>query len=81
MGRNSDITEICIAGNDSIGRVHAILHLQDGKVYIEDNQSKNKTYVNGAQVVPGLPAQLLKNGDRIKMSDEDFELRITETEE
>lgn len=78
IGRSPATTEICIKGNQGIGRVHAILHVQDGEVFIEDNHSKNYTYVNGERLTPENPPCRLEPGSRIRLGNEEFEFRIQE---
>lgn len=78
IGRSPATTEICITGNQGIGRVHAILHVQDGEVFIEDNHSKNKTYVNGERIMPENPPCRLEPGSRIRLGNEEFEFWIQE---
>lgn len=77
VGRNPNITEICISGNRGIGRIHAIMYLRDGQVFIADNGSKNKTFVDGEQIRPDEEPRLLLSGSRIRMGDEEFEFRVS----
>lgn len=78
IGRSSTVAEICITGNKCVGRIHAFLHIRNGKVLIEDNHSKNKTYVDGIQLNPDEPACELKHGAKIRLGDEELEFRIEE---
>lgn len=77
IGRSPSISEICLSGNRGIGRTHAILYVRDGNVYIADNNSKNKTYVDGEQVRPGEQPRLLLSGSKIRLGDEELEFRIS----
>lgn len=76
IGRSPSVTEICISGNKGIGRVHAILYSRGGQLYIEDNNSKNKTYVDGVQLEPGQSPRRIENGSRIRLGDEELEIHI-----
>lgn len=76
IGRNSSVSEICIPDNKQIGRLHAILYVYEGQVYIEDNGSKNGTYADDKQVKPGGRPVLLLSGSKIRLADEELELRI-----
>lgn len=76
IGRNPAISEICISGNRGIGRIHAILYVRKGQVGIADNDSKNKTYINGEQLNPGDDLRILSPGDKIQLADEELEFRI-----
>lgn len=77
VGRSSSISEICIPGNRGIGRIHVVLYVQDGQVFIADNGSKNGTFVDGEELKPEDPPRLLLSGSKIRMSDEEFEFRIS----
>jgi hypothetical protein len=57
--------EITIEDSYASGR-HARLYDRDGNVYIEDLNSTNGTYVNGARVSA---QQLLRPGDTIRIGD------------
>ena len=76
IGRSPAVTEICISGNKGIGRVHAILYFRGGQLFIEDNNSKNKTYVDGVQLEPGQSPRRIENGSRIRLGDEELEIHI-----
>ena len=57
--------EITIEDSYASGR-HARLYDRDGHVYIEDMNSTNGTYVNGARVSA---QQLLRPGDMVRIGD------------
>lgn len=77
VGRSPAISEICISGNRGVGRVHAVLYIRDGQVYIADNHSKNKTFVDGDELNPDEPPKRLLSGSRIKLGMEELEFRIS----
>ena len=54
-----------------ISRVHATILQQDGIYYIQDENSKNHTYINGVQLAPYTKA-VLENGTRIKLGIEEL---------
>jgi len=72
LGRSNDQVEYTIGGNSTIGRVHARLIVRDGKCYIIDNKSMNKTYLNNKELLPE-KEYLLNNLDVIRLSNESFE--------
>lgn len=76
VGRSPSISEICILGNRGVGRLHAVLYVKGGQVYILDNNSKNKTYVDGKELKPDQPVMLL-SGSKIRLGTEEFEFRIS----
>ncbi|OUP84207.1 hypothetical protein B5F07_08710 [Lachnoclostridium sp. An169] len=76
IGRSPSVCEICLLGNRGIGRIHAILHVNDGNVYIEDNGSKNKTYLDGEQIIPGEKPKILHSGAKLRLGNEELEFEI-----
>lgn len=78
IGRNPSATEICIDGNPGVGRVHAVLYQNGGQIYIADNRSKNRTYLNEIQINPDEEPKLLHHGDKIRLGDEELEFYVIE---
>lgn len=75
LGKEPSQTDYCIIGNSAISRMHAII-LQKGAGYaISDKNATNGTFVNGMKVVP-FQRMELKDGDMIRLADEDFEFRL-----
>lgn len=54
------------AANCGVSRVHMFLHQHDDKIFIEDVDSRNKTYVNGEAITP-FKHVLLHNADEIRL--------------
>ena len=71
VGRSRENVDIYITDNTSIGRVHAVLYLRNGRVYVEDQNSKNGTFLNGHRVSG---QEELIPGARLSMSNEEFEI-------
>ena len=71
MGKESDYVDFYIGNNQTISRSHADIICEDGKYYVRDNNSKNHTYVNGQQIVPGQLVPI-ENNTEIKLSNEVF---------
>lgn len=73
IGKERRRVDYCIANNNSVSRVHAKLRVRGGVCYISDLGSTNCTYVNGTKLAPNQEVAL-KKGDKIKISDEEFEM-------
>lgn len=71
VGRSRENVDIYITDNTSIGRIHAILYLQNGRVFIEDQNSKNGTFLNAHRVTG---REEVTSGAHLSMSNEDFEI-------
>lgn len=75
IGKNREVVDCYINHNTAISRCHAIIYKQDDKCYIEDLNSTNGTFVDDKQIVSNSKI-LLRLGSRIRLADEEFELRF-----
>lgn len=73
IGRDADQTDICLTGNNAISHVHAILHLKNGEATLEDNGSRNGTYVDNMRIQTWAGPALLNHGSRIILGNEELE--------
>jgi phosphoserine phosphatase RsbU/P len=64
LGRNADCQ--VVLNVPAVSREHAIIRRLQGKFYIEDNKSRNGTFLNGKEVTTRTQ---LKDNDRIKICD------------
>lgn len=62
----------CITGNKAVSRVHATIMLKSDGFYIVDNDSTNKTYINGSVIYP-MNETKINSGDIIKLANEEFD--------
>jgi serine phosphatase RsbU (regulator of sigma subunit) len=82
LGRHADCD--LVINDPAVSREHALILGVQGKYYIEDLKSRNKTYVNNQ---PLAARRLLQEGDRFKICDflalfhEGPEARLSDTEE
>lgn len=74
LGKERRRVDYCISDNNSVSRCHAKVVTRGGQHFIIDMNSTNFTYVNGAKIAPN-QEKALANGDKIKISDEEFEFR------
>lgn len=75
IGKSSSFVDFYVGDNRTVSRSHADILLQNGGVYIQDNNSLNHTFVNERMVLAG-EQQLLSDGDKIRLSDEEFVISI-----
>lgn len=71
IGRNSGMH--CVIQQKSVSSHHATLHSNDGQFFIVDEQSTNKTYVNGKVCTP-YQRVVIEPNDHIKLADVDVVL-------
>jgi len=67
IGRSPEKCRVVLPAN-AVSREHAKIIPQNGQYFVEDLQSRNKTYLNN-KVVEGRWPNALKNGDNIKICD------------
>lgn len=74
IGKERRKVDFCISDNNSISRAHAQIICRGTDYYVVDQNSTNFTFVNGNKIAPRQEI-LLKNGDKIKLADEEFEFK------
>lgn len=74
IGKDDLHCDYCIRDNNTISRQHAVFTIKGHSVFVEDNHSKNGTFLNDVMLVAGQP-QDLRDGDVIKLSNEEFVYR------
>ncbi len=67
--------DCCIPDNPVVSRVHAELLQREGRFFVVDLCSTNRTYVNG-QPVPAQSEVELQSGFLLRFGNEDFEFRL-----
>ena len=73
IGKERRRVDYCIENNSSVSRAHARIKVRGGQCFIADLGSTNATFVNGSRLTPNQEVAV-KKGDKIKISDEEFEL-------
>lgn len=75
VGKDASRVNYCISDNDTISRCHMKIIKKGVQYFVMDLGSTNHTYVNGAVIPPNKEFEV-KNGDSIKVSDEEFIFEI-----
>lgn len=73
LGRKQEMVDVVIPFNRMISKKHCSIINNNGSYYITDENSANKTYVNGKIVAPNQNISI-KKGDIIRMANSDFRL-------
>lgn len=71
IGKERSYVDYFIADNGAISRSHADIITRNGRVFIRDLNSKNRTYVNGSVLAPEVETELF-HGDTVKLANEEF---------
>lgn len=71
IGKDPHNCEYCIRDNSAISRCHALIKQINGKWFINDLNSTNKTYVSERMIYPHMDIELL-SGMNFKLANEDF---------
>lgn len=77
VGKSVVETDIVIRDNKTVSRKHCIISVEDGEYYLEDNNSKNGTYLEDVKVQPGEKV-ILQDGCKLRLSNEEFIFYINE---
>ena len=64
-----------VKGSTTVSRSHAIFVTDGATCTIEDDSSRNGTFVNNERIDPGFPVALV-DGDTVRMSDENFAFEV-----
>lgn len=75
LGKDASQTDYCITGNSAVSRAHAVIICRDLDFEVADKNATNGTYVNDVKVA-AFQKSPLKDGDILKLADENFEFRI-----
>ena len=75
LGRNHEFNDYVVDGNGYVGNSHCHIIAKGGEYFIEDDNSKNHTYVDEAMIPSGSEFKLI-HGQSIKLADEEFEFRL-----
>ena len=67
IGRDPDQSQVVLPINP-VSRKHAEISFSQGRYFLQDLSSKNKTYLNSKEVAPETP-QALKEGDSVRICD------------
>lgn len=70
LGRDGHQVDYMIK-NPVVGRLHATLYIEDGALYIVDEESKNGTYIDEQRLESGEKTEL-KKGDVFRLGTEEF---------
>ena len=77
IGNNPQKCHYSCLSNEAISRFHASIIKHKNDYFIEDNNSTNKTYLNGKAITPKKQYKL-KHNDKIKFANEAFSFEIQE---
>lgn len=74
LGKDPSQTDYCVSGNSAISRAHAVIIFSGKSAGVTDKNATNGTFVNGTRVAP-FQQTPLKEGDVLRLADEEFEFR------
>ena len=77
LGKDPSQTDYYIVGNSAISRAHAVITSNDEVFEVEDKNATNGTFVNCIRI-EAFQKTTLKNGDTLRLADEDFTFNIVE---
>ncbi len=75
VGKERSFVDYFIGDNTAVSRSHANFIFRDGAFFVEDTNSTNHTFINGA-MIPSNTESGLAHGDKVTLADEEFEFRM-----
>lgn len=75
IGKEENCVDYIVSNNIAISRSHADIISRDGKYFVFDLRSKNKSYINN-RVLPAEHEVEIFNGDILKLANEEFLFQI-----
>ena len=75
IGKEENCVDYIVSNNIAISRSHADIISRDGKYFVFDLRSKNKSYINN-RVLPAEHEVEIFNGDILKLANEEFLFQV-----
>lgn len=75
IGKERSYVDYFVNNNTTVSRIHADIVSKEGRYFVRDNKSTNKTYVNGT-CIPADKEIEIYDGDEITLANEKFEFHI-----
>lgn len=75
IGKERSYVDYFVMNNSAVSRIHADIITRSGRFFIKDNNSTNRTFVNGS-VIPFEQEVEIFDGDAIMLANEPFEFHI-----
>lgn len=75
VGRDIELNDYAVTDNVYVGHSHCHIVFRDGAYFVVDDNSKNRTSVNGAAAPPGREVRLT-HGCKLSVANEEFEFRL-----
>lgn len=75
IGKEKRFVDFFVTNNTAVSRIHADIITKNGQYFVRDNNSTNKTFVNGAPIPVNVEIQI-NNGDKITLANDEFEFHI-----
>lgn len=75
IGKEKRFVDFFVTNNTAVSRIHADIITKNGQYFVRDNNSTNKTFVNGTPIPVNVEIQI-NNGDKITLANDEFEFHI-----
>lgn len=75
IGKEKSYVDYFVMNNSAVSRIHADIITRNGRYFIKDNNSTNRTFVNGS-VIPFEQEVEIFDGDAIMLANEAFEFHV-----
>lgn len=75
VGKEPSYADYVVKDNSAVSRNHASFSVRDGRYYVRDNNSTNRTYVDGISIPPRKEVEIF-NDNKIRLGNEEFIFRV-----
>lgn len=75
IGKEKSFVDYYIANNNAVSRVHADIITANKKYYVRDNNSTNRTFVNGTEIPVNQEVEIV-DGDIVMLANEAFAFHV-----
>ncbi|MBQ4260138.1 MAG: FHA domain-containing protein [Lachnospiraceae bacterium] len=71
IGKGADLCDYCVSDNNAISRQHVDFYVENGRCFVVDLASTNKTYINNAVISQHAKYEVFV-GDVVRLANEEF---------
>ncbi|MDL2289414.1 FHA domain-containing protein [Clostridia bacterium OttesenSCG-928-F22] len=71
IGKDKNSADFCVTDNTAVSRSHVVIHTREDRYFIVDQNSTNKTYIDGQVIPPNQEIEIFP-GAKIKLANEEF---------
>ena len=71
LGKERSYVDYFVTNNNAVSRSHADIITRGGRYFVQDLNSKNRTFINGQAIPPQCECEIF-DGNRLTLGNEEF---------